>query len=67
MLDEADVVHRLEALGAAAAPEVVVEMGALSMVRHLGYGLLGTVLEQLNGTEVLWVCTSRDVFIQQFL
>ena len=53
MLDEADVVHRLEALGAAAAPEVVVEMGALSMVRHLGYGMLGTVLEQLNGTEVL--------------
>ena len=53
MLDEADLVHGLEALGGAANPEVVVEMEAPSMVRHLRHGLVGTVLERLNGTEVL--------------
>ena len=53
MLDEADAVHGLEALGAVAAPEVVVDMEALSMVRHLRHGLVGVVLERLNGTEVL--------------
>ena len=52
-MDETDSVHDLEALGAAAVPEVVVEMEALSMVRHLVHGLLGTVLGRLNGTEVL--------------
>ena len=45
--------HDLEALGAAAVPEVVVEMEALLMVQHLGHGLLGTVLGRLDGTEVL--------------
>ena len=55
--------HGLEALGAATVPEVVVEMEALSMVQHLGHGMLGTVLEWLNGTEVLYVHTSRDVFL----
>ena len=53
MLDEADAVHGLEALVAAAAPEVMVEMEAPSMVRHLGHELVGAVLERLNGTEVL--------------
>ena len=53
MLDEADSVHGLEALGAAAAPEVVKETETLSMVQHLRHGLVGTVLEKLNGTEVL--------------
>ena len=53
MLDEADAVHGLEALGSAAAPEVVVDMEAPSMVRHVGHGLVGMVLERLNGTEVL--------------
>ena len=50
MLDEEDAANGLEALGAAAAPEVVVEMESPSMVRHLGHGLVGTVLERLNGT-----------------
>ena len=45
--------HGLEALGAGTVPEVVVEMEALLMVRHLGHGLLGAVLERFNGTEVL--------------
>ena len=53
MFDEADAVHGLEGMGAAAAPEVMLEMEAPSMVRHLGHGLVGTVLERLNGTEVL--------------
>ena len=53
MLDEADVVHGLEVLGAAAASEVVVDMEAPSMVRHLGHGLVGTVLDRLNVVEVL--------------
>ena len=57
MLDEADVVHELEAMGAAAALEVVVDMEAPSMVGHLGHGLVGTALERLNGTEVLYVRT----------
>ena len=35
MLDEVDAVHGFEALGAAAAPEVVVQMEAPLMVRHL--------------------------------
>ena len=37
MLNEADAVHGLEALGAAAAPELVVEMEAPSMVQHMGH------------------------------
>ena len=45
--------HDLEALGAVTVPEVVIEMEALLMVRHLGHGLLGALLERLNGTEVL--------------
>ena len=53
MLNEADAVHGLEALGALAVPEVMVEMEAPSMVRHLGHELVGEVLEMLNGTEVL--------------
>ena len=53
MLDEADAVHGLEALGSAAAPEVVVDMEAPSMVRHVGHGMVSMVLERLNGTEVL--------------
>ena len=52
-MDEADAVHGLEALGAAAAPEVMVEMEAPLMVRHLGHELVGVVLERLNGTDVL--------------
>ena len=55
MLDETDTVHGLGALGAAAAPEVVVYMEALSIVRHLGHGLVETLLEWLNGAEVLEV------------
>ena len=55
MLDEADAVHGLEVMGAAAAaaPEVVVEMEAPPMVRHIGHGLVGTMLDRLNGTDVL--------------
>ena len=53
MLDESGVVHGLEVLGAAAAPEVVLDMGAPSTVQHLGHGLVGAVLERLIGTEVL--------------
>ena len=53
MLDESDVVHGLEALGAAATPYVVVDMEAPLVVLHLGHGLVGTVLERLNDTEVL--------------
>ena len=34
MLDEADAVHGLEALGAVAAPEVMVEMEKPSMAKH---------------------------------
>ena len=45
--------HGLEALGAAYAPEVVVEMEAPFMVQHLEHGLVVTVLERFNGTEVL--------------
>ena len=67
MLDEADAVHGLEALGAVAAPEVVVDMEALSMVRHLRHGLVGVVLERLNGTEVIYIRTSWDVFLRKFL
>ena len=44
MLHEADGVHGLGALGAAAAPEVVVEMEAPSTVRHLVHGLVETAL-----------------------
>ena len=39
----------LGALGAAAAPEVVVEMDAPLLVRHLVHGLVDTALERLNG------------------
>ena len=42
-------------LGAAAELEVVLDMEAPSMVRHLGHGLVDTVLERLNGAEVLEV------------
>ena len=52
-MDEADAVHGSEALGSVVAPEVVIDMEATLMVRHLGHGLVGTVLERLNGTEVL--------------
>ena len=44
MLDGEDAVHGLEALLAAAAPEMVVEMGAPSMVQHLGHVQVGTML-----------------------
>ena len=67
MLDEADVVHGLGALGDAAAIEVVVDMEAPSMVQHLGHGLVETELDQLNGSEVLEVCMYLDVFLGQFL
>ena len=53
MMDGLDAVHWFEALGAAAAPDVVVEMEAPSMVRYLRHELVGTVLGRLNGTEVL--------------
>ena len=53
MLDEADAVHGLKVLGAAAAPEVVVYMEAPPMVRHLRHGMVGTALERLNVTEML--------------
>ena len=59
--------HVLRVLGAAAAPEAVVDMEALSMVRHMGHGLVETALERLNGAEVLDVHMSRDVFLGQFL
>ena len=35
MLDEADVVHELEAMGAAAALEVVIDMEAPRMVQYM--------------------------------
>ena len=44
MLHEADGLHGLGALGAVAAPEVVIEMEALSRVRHLVHGLVETAL-----------------------
>ena len=40
MLDEADAVHGLGALGAAATPEVVLDMELPLMVRYLGHGLV---------------------------
>ena len=52
-MDEAYAVHGLETLVTAAAPEVMVDMEAPSMVQHLGDGLVGTVLERLNGMEVM--------------
>ena len=55
MLDEKDAVHGLGNLGDAAAPEVVVDMEASLIVRHLGHGMVETALERLNGTEVLEV------------
>ena len=67
MLYEVDAVHGLEALVAAAAPEVVVYMEASSMVRHMGHVLVETALERLNGAEVLEVRMSRDVILGQFL
>ena len=63
MFEEAEAVQGLGSMGAAAALEVVVYMEVSSMVQHLGHGMLGTVLEWLNGTEVLYVHTSRDVFL----
>ena len=59
--------HGLGDLGSAAAPEVVVEMEASSMVRHLGHGLVDMTLERLNGAEVLEVRMYRHVFIGKFL
>ena len=67
MLDEADAVHGLGALGAAVVPEVVVDMETPYMVRHLGHGLVETALERLNGAEVLDMRMSRDVFLGQLL
>ena len=67
MLDETDTVHGLGDLGAAAAPEVVVEMEASLMVPHLGHGLVETALELLNGVDVMEVRISQDVFLGQFL
>ena len=66
-MDEADAVHGLGALVDAAALEVVVEMEASSIVRHLGHGLVKTALERLDGAEVLKVWMSRDVSLGQFL
>ena len=59
--------HGLGVLGAAAALEVVVDMEVSSMVQHMGHGLVETVLERLNGAEVLEVRMSQDVFLGQFL
>ena len=67
MLDEADAVHGLGALGAAVVPEVVVDMETPYMVRHLGHGLVETALEMLNGVDVMEVRISQDVFLGQFL
>ena len=67
MWDEADAVHGLEALGAASAPEAVVDMEVRLIVQHLGHGMVGTVLERLNGTEVIYIRTSWDVFLRKFL
>ena len=53
MLDEADAVHGLDALGSAAALEVVVEMEAPSMVRYMQHGMVGTMSDRLNGAEML--------------
>ena len=54
-------------MGAVVALDFLVEMEVPSMVQHLGYGLVETALDQLNGAEVLEVRISRDVFIGQFL
>ena len=59
--------HGLVVLGALAAPEVVVDMEAPSMVRHMGHGLVETALERLNVEEMLEVRMSRDVFLGQLL
>ena len=45
--------HELGALVSEVAPEVVVEMEASSMVRHMGHGLVETAFDRLNGVEVL--------------
>ena len=66
-MDEADAMHGLRAMGAAAAPEVVVEMEASLMVPHLGHGLVKTVLERLSGAEVLEVRISQDMSLGKFL
>ena len=67
ILDEVDAMHGLRALGAAAAPEVVVEMEVSLMVPHLGHGLVKTLLERLSGAEVLEVRISQDLFLGKFL
>ena len=61
------MVHGLGALGAAAAPEVVVDIEFSLMVQHLGHGMVETALERLHGAEVLEVRMSRDVSLRQFL
>ena len=67
MLDEAEAVQGLGALGAAAALKLVVEMQASLMMRHLGHGMVETDLEWLHGSEVLEVRISQDVSLKQFL
>ena len=67
MLDEEDALHGLGAMGAVVAPDFVVEMEVPSMVQHLGYGLVETALDQLNGAEVLEVRMFQSVFLGQFL
>ena len=66
-MDEADAVDGLGALVAASALEVVVDMEYPSVVNHLGHRLVETALERFNGSEVLQVGMSRDVFLGQFL
>ena len=59
--------HGLGALGNAAAPELVVEIEAPSMVQYLGHRLVETAFERLNGGEVLEVRIYLYVFLGQFL
>ena len=67
MLEEAEAVQGLGELGDADALEVVVEMEASSMVRHMGHGMVEMVLERFHGAEVLEVWMSQDVPLGQLL
>ena len=58
--------HGLGAMGDVAAPDVVVEMEASSMMQHLKHGLVETELERLNGAEMLKVQMYREVFLGNF-
>ena len=62
-MDEADTVNGLGDLGDADTTEAVLDMEGPSMVKHLGHGMVGTVLERLNGTEVIYIIPTLPIFL----